>query len=402
MSLKMVCVTSESPFPPNHGARVDVWNRYTLLRRAGCEIMLVTWAREPPSSADLAALSEVFSRVEVRPIGRSWRDLARRLWYLPVYSPHVSSRLVAAREMRAIAARAAAFGAELVLAEEPYGAVLAMTLAGRLELPLFYRSHNVEFRYMRSQAQAATGMRRQLALRLASLHLEGLELALQQAARVVFDCSSSDAAYWKSRGIGHTMWLPNLFADQPRQRRDWASRPYDIVFLGNLNTPNNVAGLTWFIGEVLPLLRRLRPGLRVCIAGSHPSNEVGGLLAGQPDVALVRNPDKAEEIWSSGRVLINPVLTGSGSNVKSAEMLFYDSPLVTTPSGVREFPAWMREEFGIGESAAAFAELIAQALGRQGFELTALRLRLRTFFGPEGITTMLDALHGGLGGAGRV
>lgn len=402
MALKILCVTSEPPFPPNHGARVDVWNRYTLLRRAGCEIMLVTWAREPPSSADRAALSEVFSVVEVRPVGRSLRDLVKRLWYLPVHSPHVSSRLVPAGEVRAIADRAAAFGAQLVLAEEPYGAVLAMTLAERLELPLFYRSHNVEFRYMRSQARAATGMRRRVALRLASLHLEAFELALQQAARVVFDCSSTDAAYWKTRGVGHTMWLPNLFAHQPRQQRDWAGRPYDVVFLGNLNTPNNVAGLAWFVGEVLPRLRRLHPGLRVCIAGSNPAAEVSDLLAGQPDVVLVRNPEKAEDVWSSGRVLINPVLTGSGSNVKSAEMLFYDAPLVTTPSGVREFPAWMRDEFAIGESAEAFADLIAQALRREGFELTALRMRLRRFFGPEGIKTMLDALGGAIAGGGRV
>ena len=402
MALRLLCVTSEVPFPPIHGARVDVWNRYTLLRRAGCEIMLVTWAHEPPPPADLAALGEVFSIVEVRPIGTSLPDLVKRLWHLPVHSPHVSSRFVSGPDTAAIAGRAAAFGAQLVIAEEPYGAVLAMAVAERLALPLVYRSHNIEFRYMRSQARAATGVRRRLALRLASLHLETFELALQPAARVVFDCSPSEAANWKTRGVDHTLWLPNLFAHLPRHQEDWAGRPYDVVFLGNLNTPNNVAGLAWFVGEVLPVLRRLRPGLRVCIAGSNPASEVSGLLGGQPEIALVRNPERAEEIWSSGRVLINPVLTGSGSNVKSAEMLFYDAPLVTTPSGVREFPAWMRGEFAVGEDAAAFADLIVQALGREGFELTPLRTRLRALFGPEGMRTMLETLTGVIEGGVRV
>ena len=57
----------------------------------------------------------------------------------------------------------------------------------------------------------------------------------------------------------------------------------------------------------------------------------------------------------------------------------------------------MRDEFAVGESAAAFASLIAQALRRERFELTVLRTRLRTFFGPEGIETMLAALNGAMG-----
>jgi hypothetical protein len=261
-----------------------------------------------------------------------------------------------------------------------------------LELPLFYRSHNIEFKYMRAQAGAARTIRDKMAFSLASLHLENLEVQLQMRSSAVFDISHDDLEYWRHRGVAKNIWVPPLFPEEPRSvGLTWSQRPFDVVFLGNLNTPNNVAGLEWFLRRVYPLLADHKPEIRVCIAGSRPTSEIRNLI-GASGVDLNENPYDADAVWNSGRVLINPILSGSGVNVKSVEMLRFEASLVSTSVGVRGFPQNVRAEFRIADETVAFADEILASLVSP-YVTRPQRRVARDYFGPAGIQPMVQAIE---------
>jgi hypothetical protein len=396
---RLLVVASEVPFPPIHGGRVDQWSRFRLFRSRGLRLMLAAWyvaELGEPSAADRAAMAEVFDRVDLFPISRTLGALWRRLRDLPRYSPHVSTRILRGADFDQLLAAARAFAPDAVWLDGLHGGETARMLATALGIPLFYRAHNVEFAYRRSQAQAALGLRDRIAWRLAGLHLERFETEIQRASRVVFDISQDDLMFWRSRGILHNQWAPTLVEQPQAHSRGLAARPWDVVYLGNLSTPNNLRGLQWFLERALPLIRRARPDVTVRIAGSRPAATLLR-LAGEHGVDLCADPPDAAEILSQGRVLINPALSGSGLNVKSVEMLFHDAPIVTTPAGVRGLPADIRGEFLVAETPEEFARLCLQQLAHP-YSVSASRIEARRRLGPAGIDVMIAAIENSLAG----
>jgi hypothetical protein len=220
-----------------------------------------------------------------------------------------------------------------------------------------------------------------------------MELEVQRRSLLVFDISEDDLQYWRSRGIAHNHWLPVTFFDDSRPSIPWKERAYDVLFLGNLHTPSNCFGVEWFLSEVVPRLERRTPSLRICIAGSAPSPRIRTLLLRPPSITTQFDVSDPAKLLSSARVLINPVFAGSGVNVKSAEMLFFDSPIVTTRVGVRGFPDWIKDCFLTAESASTFADFITGELtSRAEYVADSLRARARRSFGPEAMSKAMQLM----------
>lgn len=360
----LVVVAMETLWPPNHGGRVDRWNRYRLLKQLGWRLIFVGWTQDtgPMSVEHDAAMARLFEHSIFFANRLSPASLARRLFLLHRHSPHMSARMISLAQRQALVQELGPMKADAVMMDGLYGAELGKALARDLNLPLFYRSHNIEHRYMADQAVAARGMKRKLAASLAALHLDRAELDIMREADWVFDISADDMRFWAQHDVTRASWLPPLTCDVPKAGAPatipWNARPYDIAYLGNLNTPNNVEGLDWFVQSALPVLRQLRPDISILLAGSNPSAQMRALVEGQAGITVIANPENGEEIRRQGRLLVNPVLRGSGVNVKSVEMLMTDSPVVTTPTGVQGLDADTKRAFVVSDEPAEFARHI--------------------------------------------
>jgi hypothetical protein len=398
VSLRLLVITNESPFPPNRGGRVDQWSRFQLFKSRGCRLMLVGWyvkPRDTPTAAEVAALNNVFDQVHLFPMEQTLPALLHRLIMLPRYSPHIATRILSANKQATILAAARSFAPDAIWLDSLYGGVTAARVARDLKVPIFYRSHNIEFQYMRSQAAEALTLRDKFAWALACINLKPFELSVQKSSRLVFDISCDDVSFWRSLGITNNIYAPPLVTFDPLAQSasiPYASRPFDIVFLGNLFAPNNVRGLAWFVDRVLPIVRRARSAIKVRLAGSQPNVIMRKLVAHYPDISLLENPPDASQVWREGRILVNPILTGSGMNIKSVEMLSYDAHLVTTSIGVRGFTNDVRGEFRVADTPEDFAAAILEKIDTP-YQVNATRMHARNVFGPAGIDSIMDAME---------
>ena len=392
MPLRLFVVSNETPFPPIHGGRVDQWSRFREFRKRGVRLACATWqsTNDGPGGPQLEPLQAVFDQFLVFPIDQSPLALFRRLMYLPFYSPHVSTRILRGEDRRRLIETARRFEPHAVWLDGLYGGVTARMISSELAIPLYYRSHNVEFRYIKEQARHGRTMRDKIAWNLAALHLERFETEIQRSSRLVFDISLDDMQFWRSRGISNNLWLPTLAVAPDVRPIGFESRSWDVVFLGNLSTPNNLEGLHWFVVQVVPLLRMRLPDVKILIAGSRPTSEVRAMLK-EADILLCENPPDANEILRNGRVLINPILRGSGMNVKSIEMLNQDAFVVTTSAGVRGMPEPAKRQFLVSDTEEGFAAFCATSL-QTPFALNDARLEARSQFGPKIVEQALSAM----------
>jgi hypothetical protein len=370
----LIVVTHEPPFPLTHGGRVDQFNRYSYLKSMGWQIVLVTWVRASVNK-DLECLrrqlSEAFTDVVFLKNDLTIGNLLFRLFALPVHSQHISNLYVFARKRRWLARRLEAYRPSAIILDHLYAGLLARALAVDMKIPLLYRSNNIEHVYVPEMMRASTKLSVKLKFFLASLHLKDFEFDIQRKSAWTFDCSNDDLQYWRSLGFDRNSWAPPLINPVLRTAivtLPRGERPYDAVFLGSLRSAANIEAVHWFLKDVMPILVTKKADIKILIAGSTPAEALRRMIDDCPGVTLLSDPESAVAVRSQGRVLINPVLGGSGINVKQVEMLFEDAPIVTTAFGVRGFDAETRECFLVADGPADFAEKIIYALNVKGVE----------------------------------
>lgn len=394
---RLLVVTNEAPWPANHGGRVDQWSRYSGLKDLGWDLALLTWSTRgaEPSDAEIRHMETVFSPTIVVSKPAGLKGALVRLCGLPHRSTHVSARLLSKTTMEEVVVKIGAFGPAAVIVDAIYGYPAGRGVADALGVPIVLRSNNIEHQYMPTQARAADTIVKKVQLALASWRLKSFESKVHRDVAWNFDCSHDDLSFWRSLGISKNSWAPPIFpslSSNPSQAVD-ATAEHDLVYLGNLYTPNNVEGIRWLFEEVLKRLRMAGVTPSVLIAGSNPSETVRGLIKQHPNATLIANPLDARQIRRMGRVLVNPILRGSGINVKSVEMLFENATVVTTSIGLQGMSPEVKRAFLVADRAEDFAGAIRQALAVP-YELNATRVAAREVFGQRGLAKFASELEG--------
>lgn len=393
MTLRLVVVCNEFPYPVIHGGRADVWRRLCAFKQAGVHLHLISWFTERHGKPDQEAIDAVESVVEgldLLPTSLGPIALAKRAAYLAVLPPHASSRIPGAMRRKAIEQHVAAFRPDAVWLDGLYGSVIARRLSRRFGIPLLLRSHNIEHLYMRRQATSATAWYRRLALWLATLGLERFESNVHQDSRKVFDISVDDMQYWGERGLSSTSWLPpNVQLPELGPRTE---PECDVLFLGNLNTPNNVESVRWLVRNVVPIVRDRRPGTTFRIAGSKPVREVLELCHRVAGVEIIADPTSPWPLYQAARVLVNPAQHGSGVQIKTVEMLHVPRPVISTSVGVRGLSQSVRELACIADTPQDFAVGILRSLTSSDVDFLE-RNEVLKVFSPESMSTVVREIE---------
>ncbi|WP_156445660.1 glycosyltransferase, partial [Sphingomonas sp. CCH9-F2] len=77
---------------------------------------------------------------------------------------------------------------------------------------------------------------------------------------------------------------------------------------------------------------------------------------------LVADPRDAAPLFARARVMMNPILHGSGVNIKTVDMLATGRTVVTTTKGARGLPAEVVAELRTDDTPEGFADLIVAAV----------------------------------------
>ena len=222
-----------------------------------------------------------------------------------------------------------------------------------------------------------------IALSAALFGLKKYEFNILKKANLVADISDSDLEFWKNNGINHIKWLPPIITAPPilPQIEKKTDYKYDVTFFGNLNAPNNVDGIIWFVNNILPILREKKDDMSVLLMGSNPSNEIINLISKNRFIELIPNVKNPAGYISLSKVLINPVRFGSGVKMKTIEMLFTDKQVVSTSEGIKGLPRHLFEQiFFIADTPEIFAKSILKLVLNNEEKLISDRTNLRDEF----------------------
>jgi glycosyltransferase involved in cell wall biosynthesis len=200
--------------------------------------------------------------------------------------------------------------------------------------PILYYGHDLHFERMKLQAELAGDDE----LMAESGRMEALERSVWRDVDVVLYPSEEEARRvneLESLVLARPI-VPYAF-DTFRTR---TAPPPDLslIFVAGFAHPPNVDAAVWLVEEVLPLVRRQLPQVRLSLVGSNPTDQVRALAGPNVDVTGYVTDAELAELYDTARVAIVPLRFGAGVKLKVVEAMQMGVPLVTTWVGGQGLP----------------------------------------------------------------
>ena len=177
-------------------------------------------------------------------------------------------------------------------------------------------------------------------------------------ADTVLAIQESDARHFRSVSATPVAVVGHLVAPAPAAEVTRA-RPREpaVLFVGG-PMGINVHGITWFIEQVLPLVRGRAPGVELWLVGGIGDRFRRDL----PGVRRLGFVERLDELYGRVAAAINPQQFGTGLSIKSVEAMAHGAPLVATGSGARGLEEGAGAAFLQADSPEAFSACLVGLL----------------------------------------
>ena len=150
-------------------------------------------------------------------------------------------------------------------------------------------------------------------------------------------------------GVDHDYFKP-----QEREKQ------YDLVFTGNMSYPPNVNAVDYLANEILPIVWKTLPHVKLYIAGATPDPKVK--KAASDHIIVSGWLDDIRDAYAQSRVFIAPMRIGTGLQNKLLEAMSMRLPAITSPLANASLGAKPNEEILIGSNAEEMAQHIITLL----------------------------------------
>lgn len=151
----------------------------------------------------------------------------------------------------------------------------------------------------------------------------------------------------------------------------------DLVFVGGFAHPPNVDGMTWFIGDVFPLIRAELPGVRFHCIGAHPPPALHALAASQPDVIIHGFVPVVTPYMDEVRIAVAPLRFGAGVKGKVNLSMAHGQPVVATTCAVEGMHLQDGADVLVADDARAFAAAVVRLYQDEGLWMALSSAGLR-------------------------
>ena len=140
-------------------------------------------------------------------------------------------------------------------------------------------------------------------------------------------------------------------------------KKYDLVFTGNMSYPPNVNAVEYLAEEILPIVWKTLPEVKMYIAGATPDPKVK--KAASERIIVSGWLDDIRDAYAQSRVFIAPMRIGTGLQNKLLEAMSMSLPAITSPLANASLGAKPDEEILIGNNAEELAQNIITLLTNQ-------------------------------------
>jgi len=319
----ILLVAMDFPYPPGHGAAVDIWTRLLVLEEMGYRVDLLATVNEMPNPHLMRTVREH--------VGNLW--IVRRRGALRSVLSFLPFQVRSRMDLENIQLDHS-YDA-IVLESEYVAAFLKHPAARRAKLIL--RLHNEQVGYFRDLAEGAKSWLKKLYYYSESLRFRCFSPRVIRKCDLLWFISDSERQQHVDNNPQHkskSYFVPTQV--NPKTLRPFVGGGRTVLFVGTLTITHNIDAVAWFIEKVHPLLNELE-GYAFQVAGrtaGKPIPQLKQLVHQHKHVLLEEDPVVLDGLYQNAAVFVNPVICGAGVKIKLVQALEAGMPVVSTSMGM--------------------------------------------------------------------
>lgn len=239
-----------------------------------------------------------------------------------------------------------------------YGEYIRKKYKDRFKI-LCFKDHNIEYEIFKQTSEKYAGIKRILTNPIWKKTKKYEENAIRNSD-VVFSVCDENTKYFRNFNDKSYTMRPT-FDIVTNERRDYSSKR--LLYIGNLSWGANMDGLSWFVFNVLPVIKKEIPEVKLTIAGS------GGIKNPFSDKAIDWRGyvEDLNDVYSECSIFIVPLFEGSGIRIKILEAFNNEIPVVSTELACKTIGPKDRENILIANTAEEFSEAVLSLIDNNNY-----------------------------------
>lgn len=324
--MKLLWITPECPFPPNTGGRVGIWQRLVNLSDSN-DIYLYTIIDDDSEKQYKTDIVKYCKNVKFYN-----RENKAAALIQSIFNPYPAVSRWNKALKRDLQADYDKLAPDFVIVDFPQmvGGLPANILHSN---KLVLNEHNIEFLSMSSLSNDLSGIKKAI-YKLVARQLESYETKLYSKNLVCLYTfvSSADKKYFEKRFKLNNTFLVPVGAEI--KQCNIGDGCHNLIFVAKMSYPANEEGALWLINEVLPVIIRSIPDAKLYLVGKDPGKKLYEAAGNNRSVVITGTVDDLQPYYDSCNLVVVPIMTGGGVNVKLLEALGQDKYVVTTSKGI--------------------------------------------------------------------
>jgi len=395
--MKILILTNKLPYPPKDGGSIATLNMLTGLRDAGNELSCLALNTTKHSFPVHEIPPEISGTIRFIGVDCDNSIKPLRLLLNLVFStkPYIAQRFNIPGFSARLKALLKEESFDVIQLEGPYLGHYLTQIRKLSSAIISLRTHNVEHLIWGKKSANEKSTLKRCYLKNMSSRLEKFEMNVARQADCLIPISPADEAYYKKHGCHQPLQtIPTGLSIKDYPLSPLPTEP-SIFFIGALDWLPNQEGLLWFLDKVFGLVLEKVPGLSFHVAGRNAPKQFEKRLM-HPGITYHGEVKDARKFMQTYRVMVVPLLTGSGIRIKILEGMALGRPVVTTRTGIDGIPSENIQSVLVSDDPYDFANQLVNLLEEkkdlsgaisasrdlitQNFDTFELSIRLSQFF----------------------
>jgi len=154
--------------------------------------------------------------------------------------------------------------------------------------------------------------------------------------------------------------IPNGVDYEMFKFQENCKKKYDLIFTGNMAYPPNIDSVIYLVNEVMPLVWKKYPTIKLVIAGAEPDKKV--LQLASENVEITGWVKDITTYYAAAKIFVAPMQIGTGLQNKLLEAMAMQIPCVTSQLANNALGAEHQNSILIGNQPEEYCEHIISLL----------------------------------------
>ncbi len=106
----------------------------------------------------------------------------------------------------------------------------------------------------------------------------------------------------------------------------------NIIFIGGFSHTPNIDAMIWFCNDIMPLIQKKMPSVKLKIIGSNPPQKILDLA--NNNIEVLGYVEDVSKIFSKAKIFVSPLRYGAGVKGKIGQAMEYGLPVISTSIGI--------------------------------------------------------------------